>query len=172
MTTSDIIAIFSLIFSILAIVFSIFIYLKDQKRNNQDQLFQEKLNSYKELMNTAKSTYSKFFDIVDYVQFFTGEKKQWEKKFQKYSGVYYGLAFEFKYCLSRNSFILQEQILSKLEELEFALIHFVTSSYHQDNEITFSAYESIGQQIEEIEELIRSDLNIKNLNKGLQKRIK
>jgi len=172
MNISDIIAFFSLIFSILAVIFSFFIYVKDQKKNNQDQLFQEKLNSYKELMSIAKSTHSKFSDIIDYVQFFDGNEKQWEKKFLKYSGEYYGMAYEFKYCLSKSSFIFQEHILSKLKELEFSLIFFVTSSFHQDNEITFNAYDNIAYQIEEIEKLIKSDLNISNLSKGLEKRIK
>lgn len=171
MNASNIISILSLLFSILAIIFSIFIYINDQKRNNQDQLFQEKLNSYKELMSIAKNTYSKLFDVVDYVQYFNGDPKEWEKRYQKFSGVYYGLAFEFKYCLSKNSFILQEQIFLKLKALELSLIHFVTSSSHQDSEISFEAYEDIGLQIEEIEELIKLDLNINNLNHGLKQRI-
>ncbi|MFD2904659.1 hypothetical protein [Sphingobacterium anhuiense] len=172
MSNSDIISFFSLLFSIMAVIFSVFVYLKDQKRNNQDQLFQEKLNSYKELMHIVKSTHAKFFDVVDYVQFYKGDKNQWKKKFLKYSGAYYGQAYEFKYCLSKNSFILQENILNKLQELEFSLIHFVTSSAHQDSEITFNAYDHIGYQIEEIEKLIKLDLNINNLNIGLEKRIR
>lgn len=172
MTNSDFIAIFSLIFSILALVFSVFIYFKDQKRNNQDQLFQEKINAYKELLNIAKTTFTKFFDIVDYVQYFEGDKNQWEKKYQKFSGNYYGMAFEFEYCLSKNSFLLQDEIYSKLKELEFSLIHFITSSSNQSKEITFEAYEGIGNRIEEIESLIKTELNINSLNKGLNKRIK
>lgn len=172
MNISNLIAVFSLFISLLAIIFSIFTYLKDRKRNNQDQLFQEKLNTYKELLSIAKTTHSKFFDIVDYVQFFSGDKNQWEKKFNKYSGTYYGLAFEFKYSLSKNSFMLKKQVLSKFEGLEFSLIHFVTSSYHQDSEITFDAYENIATQIEEIEKIIKDELNVDALTKGLEKRIK
>lgn len=172
MNISDTVATFSLLFSLIAIAFSIFTSIKDQKRNNQNQLFQEKLNAYKELLGMAKTTFSKYFDIVDKVQFFGRDEKQWDKKFDKFSGIYYGMSYEFKYCIAKNSFIIPDDILNKFEELEFSLVHFVTSSYHQDSEITFTAYDNIGQQIEEIEEMIKLDLNINNLTRGLEKRIK
>lgn len=106
MNTTDTIAFFALLVAILALLFSFFVYLKDRKRNNQDQLFQEKLSSYKELLNLAKTTYSKLFDLVDIIQSFQGDENQWEKKYSKISGSYYGLAYEFSYALSKNSFII------------------------------------------------------------------
>lgn len=45
MTTSDTLSTGALLISLLAFIFSCFTYLKDKKRNNQDQLFQEKLTS-------------------------------------------------------------------------------------------------------------------------------
>jgi len=68
MNTTDSIAFFALLVATLALIFSFFVYLKDRKRNNQGQLFQKKLPSYKELLNLAKTTYSKFFDLVDLIQ--------------------------------------------------------------------------------------------------------
>ncbi|MYY44362.1 MULTISPECIES: hypothetical protein [Weeksellaceae] len=172
MNTTDTIAFFALLVAILALLFSFFVYLKDRKRNNQDQLFQEKLSSYKELLNLAKTTYSKLFDLVDIIQSFQGDENQWEKKYSKISGSYYGLAYEFSYALSKNSFIIPELILVELTELEAALIHFVTTGSHQNSEITIASYERLEERIERVENLIRKDLNIENLSRELNKRLR
>lgn len=172
MNTTDTIAFFALLVAILALFFSFFVYIKDRRKNNQDQLFQEKLSSYKELLFLAKTTYVKFFDIIDSIQYFEGNESQWEKRYTKISGSYYGLAYEFKYALSKNSFIISEHILNELSELECALIHFVTTGYHQNSEMIVSSYASLDERIEKIENLMRIDLNIENLNISLNKRIK
>ncbi|MFN1218161.1 hypothetical protein ACKW6Q_14415 [Chryseobacterium kwangjuense] len=172
MNTTDTIAFFALLVAILALIFSFIVYLKDRRRNNQDQLFQEKLSSYKELLSLAKSTYSKFFDIIDYIQSFSGDENQWEKKYLRISGPYYGLAYEFNYALSKNSFIIPDDILNELTELELALTHFVTAGHHQSSEIAISSYEKLEKRIEKIENLIRKDLNIENLSRGLNNRLR
>lgn len=171
MTTSDTLSAGALIISLSALVFSFFTYVKDRKRNNQDQIFQEKLTSYKELLHLARTTYLKFFDIIDYIQYFNGDQNQWNKKYNKISGSYYGLAFEFKYALSKVSFIIPENICNELFELEFALTHFVTSGYHQDSELSMKAYDSLDERIDSIENLIKSDLSVNKLNLSLTKRI-
>ncbi|SMO54073.1 hypothetical protein SAMN06265171_102421 [Chryseobacterium rhizoplanae] len=171
MNTTDSIAFFALLVATLALIFSFFVYLKDRRRNNQDQLFQEKFSSYKELLNLAKTTYSKFFDLVDLVQFFQGNQYQWEKKYSKISGYYYELAYTFSYALSKTSFFIPSDILNKFTELEAALIHFVTVASHQNSEISITSYEKLQEQIETIESLIRKDLNIENLSLGLHKRL-
>ncbi|UWX59761.1 hypothetical protein N0B40_15235 [Chryseobacterium oranimense] len=172
MNTADTIAFFALLIAILALFFSFFVYLKDRRRSNQDQLFQEKLSSYKELLNLAKTAYSKFFDIVDYIQSFRSDEDQWEKKYIKVSGPYYGLAYEFNYALSKNSFIIPEEVLVELTKLDDALIHFVTAGHHQNSEISITSYDKLEKQIEKVESLIKKDLNIENLSFGLNKRLK
>lgn len=171
MNITDTIAFFALLTLFLALFFSCFISFKDKKRNNQDQLFQEKLASYKELLYLAYTAHEKYFDLVDYVQSFNGDEAQWEKKYLKISGSYFGLAFEFKYALLKSSFIIPKEILEEINELEFTLTHFVTSVHHRSVEITSKAYNVLAERIENIENLIRKDLNIDNLNIGLNKRI-
>ena len=59
-------------------------YEKLVRKETMRKYFQEKLNAYKELLGMAKTTFSKYFDIVDKVQFFARDEKQWDKKFDKF----------------------------------------------------------------------------------------
>lgn len=172
MTPSENIALIAVGISLLAFLISFLSFRREKKKANQDLLFQEKINAYKEISFLGNKIYSDFFDIINRVQEFDGTKKEWDKKFIKFSGDYYDQAFEFQNLLSKYMVILPSKIYESVENYSLNLMGFVTMSGHNDNEIIIDGYDRLGDQLKIIIKLIRADLNSDKLNVGLSKRIK
>jgi len=169
---SENIALVAVGISLLAFLISYLTYRREKRKANQDLLFQEKINAYKEISFLGNKIYSDFFDVINLVQDFDGTKKEWEKKFIKFSDDYYDQAFEFQNLLSKYMVILPNKIYKSVEDYSMNLMGFVTMSAHNDNEIIIDGYDRLGDHLKVVIELIRSDLNVDKLNVGLSKRIK
>ena len=171
MNTSDILSSVAIILSIASIILTFLNYNREKNKSNQDLLYQDKLNSYKELMFLANDCFAKLFDIVNKVQDNTYKKDLWEKKWHKFSGTYYSVGFNFQKHVQKNSLIIPEKIYNNLFEISNEFIGFVTSSYHCEVSITHNSYEYLSEHLFEIENMFKSDLKIDILEKGLKSRI-
>lgn len=172
MTTSENIAFIAVGISILALLISFLTYRREKKKVNQDLLFHEKINAYKEISFLGNKIYEDFFDIINLVQDFEGTRKEWDKKYIKFSGNFYDQTFEFQNLLSKYMVILPNKIYKSVEEYSMNLMSFVTIASHNDNSLIIDVYDKLGDQLKVMIELIRYDLNVDNLNIGLSRRIK
>ncbi|MFI1770185.1 hypothetical protein [Thalassobellus citreus] len=172
MTLSENIALIAVGISLLAFLISFLSFRREKKKSNQDLLFQEKINAYKEISFLGNKTYGDFFDIINLVQEFDGTKKEWDKKFVKFSDDYYDQAFEFQNLLSKYMVVLPNKIYKSVNDYSMNLMGFVTISGHNDSELIIDGYDRLGDHLKIVVELIRADLNVDKLNVGLSKRIK
>lgn len=172
MDNSDKISILALIISIGACLIAYFAFKRDKKKGNQDLIYQEKISAYKELMFSANKAYSRFYDIVNKVQFYEGKPEDWEDDFMKFSGTYFMMGYEFRDLLFKNMIVIPNHIFVEMDKLTIVLIGFVTSSAHCNTEITFQTYDKLGRKLKKITNLIRKDLNVEKLDDELAKRIK
>lgn len=172
MKASENIALIAVGISIFAFLVSFLTFRREKKKVNQDLIFQEKLNAYKEISFLGNKIYGDYFDIINLIQEFEGSSKKWEKKFLKFSNNYYDQAFEFQNLLNKYMVILPSNIFKSVEEYSMNLMGFVTVSSNCNNEIIIDSYDRLGNHLQNIIELIRIDLNADKLNLELSKRIK
>lgn len=172
MTYSEYFSIIAITISLSAIIISYLTYRREKKQANQDILFQEKLLAYKEISFFANKLHSDFYLIVEIVQDFEGSEKDWEQKFDSYSSQYYKQAFDFRKSLSMYMVLFPNKIYLQIEEFAMNSVGFVTSSSHGKSDITIDSYDKLENQLYNIIDLIRSDLNVDNLNIELSKRLR
>ena len=172
LTNSEYFSIIAILISLSAILISYFTYRREKKKANQDILFQEKLLAFKEISFLANKLHFDFYSLVEVVQDFEGNEKEWEEKFDKISNQYYEQAFDFQNLLSKYMILFPNKIYLKIEEFAMNSVQFVTSSSHGENEITINSHDKLENQLHNIIDLIRSDLNVDKLNIELSKRIK
>ena len=172
MTLSENIAIIAIGISLFAFLISFLSFRRDKKKANQDLLFQEKLNAYKEISFLGNKIYGDFFDLINLIQEFEGKPEKWEKRFVKFSDQYYDQAFEFQNLLNKYMVILPNKIFKSVEDYSMNLMGFVTVTGSGNNEIIIDSYVRLGDHLQIIIELIRKDLNADKLNVELSKRIK
>lgn len=172
MTSSEKISILALGISLIALLITYLTFKREKKKANQDLLFQEKINAYKDISFLGNKIYREFFDVVNNVQFYEGKAKKWEKEFLEFSGDFYAKSFEFENIVSKHMVIIPSKIYDACSEFSFVLTQFVTTAGHCDNEIIINGYDKLGFKLEELIELIRTDLNADKLNLELSKRIK
>ncbi len=172
MTSSEKISLIALGLSLIALLITYLTFQRDKKKANQDLLFLEKINAYKDISYIGNKVYREFFDVVNNVQFYEGKPENWEKEFLKFSGIYYSKAFEFENTVSKHMVIIPSQIYNVCEELSFILTQYITTASHCDSEIIGNGYDKLGIKLEKLIEIIRIDLNSDKLNLELSKRIK
>lgn len=171
LTSSDIISLLAFVISGFALFISYLTFRRDKKKANQDLLFHEKINAYKDISFEGNKIFREFFDLINFVQNYKGDKKNWEKEFFKFSGEFYGKAYEFEYTISKYVVIIPSEIYKACSEYSFTLAGYVTTSMHCNSGIIGNTYDKLGIKLEHIIKLIRDDLNVDKLNLELSKRI-
>lgn len=170
MESPELLALFAVLVSILALIVPYLTFRREKKQANQDILFQEKINAYKDIARRSFNLYRDYFDIVDKVQFYEGTKEEWEKTFREEIFPQFMISEEFKKQLFTYTVILPNNIFKVAEHLSEDLLAFITSASHCDNEIIINGYDHIEREIFELIDLIRKDLNTDSLNMELLKR--
>jgi hypothetical protein len=158
--------------SFFALIIAIQTYRQDKRKANQDLLFEEKMKAYQEIIFQARTITTSLFDLVDEVQFSELTKEEWEAKFQTISGQYYAMTFDYRNLLFRYITIIPNNVFSSLHDFSSRLTMFVTSSAHCNTEITVNSYDRIEHHSNQIIDIIRKDLHVDKLDRGLSSRIK
>jgi hypothetical protein len=172
MTSSDIVAIFATVISICALMVTFLSYRRDRNKSNQDLIFQEKINAYKDLIFHANNIFESFFDLIDQVQDHEGTKKAWVKYFEKESDNFDELVTDFQDAIFRSIPIIPNKIYSELIAFGLESRHFVTSAFNGNAKLTIKAHENLEISLRKIISLIREDLTVDKLNVNLSKRLK
>ena len=136
MESSNILALFALIVSTLALVIPYLTYRRDKKRANQDIIFQEKINAYKDIIYRAFNLHRSYFAIVDRVQFYEGTKEDWEEKiFREEIWPHFEISEEFKKQLFMYTVIIPNKIFKVAKHLSEDFLAFITSASHCESNI-------------------------------------
>ena len=171
MNFTEYIAITAILISFVALITPYLTFKRERKKSNEDIIFKEKIDAYKDICHKAHEIYTNFFDLVDKVQFYEGTSEEWEKKIPEYIGENYKVGFDFKKRVYQFVVLLPNEIFKKAEDLSEHFLGFVTTTTHCDAKSTIDAYDFLGNQLGELIELVRLDLNVDKLNIDLSKRI-
>lgn len=172
MTSSDIVAIFATAISIFALILTFLSYQRDRNKSNQDLIFQEKIDAYKDLIFHANNIFESFFDLVQEVQDHEGTKKAWVKYIEKESTNYDSLVTDFQDTIFKAIPILPNKIYMELLEFGHESRHFVTSAFNGNAKLTIKAYDNLELSLRKIISLVRRDLRVDKLNVSLSNRLK
>ncbi|WP_333600412.1 hypothetical protein [Flavobacterium sp.] len=171
MTSSDNLAIFASVISIIALLIPFLSFRRERNKSNQDFIFQEKVLAYKDLIFQASQTYEQLFFLVEELQEFEGTKEEWEVAHGEECGRYYSLGYDFQKVIFRNIPILPNNIYKEMDSFSHEAIHFVTSAFNCNSNLTTTAYDNLEISLEKIIELVRIDLKVEKLNLNLAKRL-
>lgn len=172
MTSSDITAILTTLISICALVVATLSYQRDRNKSNQDFLFQEKVNAYKELIFHINFMFESFFDIMDEMLDHEGSNMKWEKFLKKESGYYDDLVADFYNSIFKALPMIPSDIYKELIKFGQDSTQFIDSAFEKNEALTTEAHEKLDKNLKIIINLVRKDLNVDKLNLSLSNRLK
>lgn len=162
----------------IALTYSILSYRQSHKMNNENILYQEKIQAYKYIMYALSdllNTMGLYFDI-------TCDKLEQKNINKEDKSELRDLIYEiddkineFDNCIKSNSSILPNKIVSKLEDLAYDLFDvepLIGDVQKNDLQNYDKSLDTFFDQAEKLVGMFRKDLNTKELNQGLFRRIK
>ncbi|WP_343534031.1 hypothetical protein [Pedobacter sp.] len=163
--------------SVVALVYSIRSYKQSHKINNENILYQEKINAYKDIMYSLS-------DLLNTIQLYlqlTEEKIKQKalkeediEEISEFTDEIDDKVNEFDNVVKANSSILPNKILNKLDYLVFELFDVKPLIDLEKYEIPIyeKSLDTFYEQAGILVDAFRKDLNTKALNQTLFKRIK
>jgi hypothetical protein len=171
MTASDISALFAILISVLALLFTFLNFKRERNKINQDLIFQEKISAYKDLISQANQTYESLYPLVTKVQEFEGTPEEWLSFFVEVRAEYSNLGYEFQKLLFKHLPILPNEIYKEMDKFCTKIIEFVTITIDCNSETTMKSYNNLEKKLHKIIDCTRADLNVDKLNIVLSKRL-
>lgn len=172
MTSSDIIAIITILISVGAFFIATLSFRRDRNKSNQDFLFQEKVIAYKELIFHVNFIFESFFDIMEEMLDHEGSITKWEKFLNKESGYYDGLVADLYKSIFRALPMIPSDIYKELIKFGQDSTLFIDSAFDKNEALTIEAHEKLDKNLRNIINLVRKDLNVDKLNLSLSNRLK
>lgn len=163
----------TLAFALTALFISLIQHRRSRRISNEDVIFKEKLNIYKNLSKKAAIYIEQTYSVIEWQQDYEGTKEEWieegaRKNFEKYMVS----VNEFDAELLEYSPILPEPYIRKAQELNEKMTRLLVNSYHFDNLILFETYDQLIDLQNELINLSREDLHVDILQNSLKKRLK
>lgn len=172
MTSSDLIAIFTILISLCALIVATLSFQRDRNKSNQDFLFQEKILVYKELIFHVNFIFESFFDLMDEMLDHEGSKKKWGKFLNKESEYYDNLVDEFYNSIFKALPAIPSDIYKQLIYFGQESRQFITSAFDKNEVLTIEAHEKLEKSLRNVIDMVRKDLNVDKLNMQLSHRLK
>ncbi len=168
MEVSDQITFFAVFLSVLAFILSYLTFKREQKKSNEDILYQEKINAYKDIVYEAKKIYHEYYIIVNALEKDHSATLQSET----YLNRYFEKAYEFDNLISKFIILLPNTIYTELDTFSDSLTEFLSEISLTNPHENKLEYKKLKNQLSSIISLIRSDINIDELTIELNDRIK
>jgi hypothetical protein len=172
MDFTKVLAYIAILISLVALVFTYLIFKRGRKKVNEDILFKEKIYAFKDICHRTHEIYTNFYDLVDKVHFIEGTSEEREWKVPEFIGEQSKDINDYKKRVYQFVILLPNDIFKKAEDLSKHFLGFVSSITESDSKSTVDDYDFLGNQLEELIELVRSDLKVDKLSLDLSQRIK
>lgn len=173
MNTLEIITLCNTILTTAALTVTYFNYHHSRKKDFQDKLFQIKLDAYKELNAKCYDAYLKlninshpFNEVYNIIS-----KTAWDIYFDKEITKLYHVGFNLQETIYSYSYLLPNDVIEKYYNFSSFCLSFITNSAHYDTGLMSDTTEKLWENYTQLINLIRHDLNIEMIDKGLLKRI-
>lgn len=177
MSGETLIELLAILIASAALICSFLSYRQSHKINNENILYQEKINAYKDIMYALSdllNTIDLYFDLTDEKLDRKKLGEEHKKEALEFTEEIERKSNEFDSEVKANAAILPGKILSKLEDLAYNLFRLkpLVDLQKSDVENYDKSLEGFYEQAEKLVGMFRKDLNTKELNQGLFRRIK
>lgn len=173
MTPIEIFTLINTLLTTLTLTISYFNYHHSRKKDFQDKLFQIKLDAYKDLnakcydayltLNINSTPFNKIYDFEN--------KADWDVFFDKEFKGLYKVGFQLQESIYGYGYLLPNDVIEKYFDFSNFCLGFVTMSAHFDTALIVDNSDRMWAYYIELLNLIRHDLKIEVIDKGLLKRV-
>lgn len=170
---NDGIAIFNIIILAINVGIIYWTLIHNKKKDFEDQLFKEKFDTYKDLIESAYDALKKldinsspFVEIYD-----IKTKKEWEEYFPKMAAKMFKIGFGLEDKIRKKSIYLPANIAEKFIEYSRLCVWYVTNCYHYDTGLIIDVQDKLWDLFFDLTNEIRADLKIDLIDESLKKRI-
>ncbi|MEZ0485403.1 hypothetical protein [Fibrella aquatica] len=161
-----------IILAVLSFLLSgILVYWRENKKQFQEKIFEQKLGAYKEIIEELGMYYEDVFSFLNYFQFYEQSAEQWLIDSKPYFAEYFPKAFALKRLYYKNLILLPEPLLTHLDEVLGRCIRHITVHHHIHTTIPLDSHDELYDLIAAFAEKAREDLSISVLNGTLNKRL-
>ena len=168
----------SILIAMSAFVLSLSIYNRESKKNNEDILYQEKINSYQNIASALWKHYSNTFEYIELVQ---GKVDFKSSEVMEVVKIHEEFEIKLNVMKVRNSTVIPNNVIYALnqylnisEKLQVECINRVLAEdfgNYQYNQPLFKDYDELGSHVNSIINLMREDLKTEALNVSLFERL-
>lgn len=147
--------------------------IHNRKKDFEDQLFKEKFDTYKMLIEDAYDAIVKldvnaspFVEIYD-----IKTKEEWETYFQKHAGRMFEIGFGLEEKIRKKSIYLPVNVVDKFVEYSNLCVWYVTNCFHYDTGLIIDVQDKLLDLFFDLTNEIRSDLKIDLIDESLKNRM-
>ncbi|TFF37889.1 hypothetical protein [Mucilaginibacter psychrotolerans] len=173
MSTIEIFTLCNTILTTVTLTVTYFNYHHLRKKDFQDKLFQIKLDAYRDLnakcydayltLNINSEPFNEIYNIET--------KEEWDKYFEKEFMGLYKVGFGLQESIYGYAYLLPTAVIEKYYDFSNFCLGFVTMSAHFDTGLIVDNTDRMWGYYAELLNLIRHDLKIEVIDKGLLKRV-
>ena len=168
------------IISVVAAVFSILTYKRNRRIENENHLYRMKMDIYAKVLSEITTFLNRLQDYVRQFKEYGKTTLELTSKIEELNSLAKNvddLIFTFDESVTKNSLVISQGVLIQLNSFSLKLFGTEIPKAHQSKQVQI--VESIDNYVAEIiidandiNELMRRDLNIDELNLSLYRRIK
>jgi len=173
MTNIEIITLSNTVLTTVTLALAYFNYSHSRKKDFQDKLYQLKLDAYKDLnakcydAYLALSSNAEPFDQLNEID----TPEEWDKVLGKASSKLYKIGYGLQESFFGYAYLLPDKVLDQYHEYSNFCIGFATMAFHYDTVLIADNTDRLWDYYTGLVNLIRQDLNIEVIDKGLLKRV-
>ncbi|MEZ5084330.1 MAG: hypothetical protein R2750_12930 [Bacteroidales bacterium] len=146
---------------------------RTRRQNNEDYIFNQKLDCYRVLIRKSFDFLQDTFSLLDELPDFKGTKDEWTKeKMPSLYRLHYPKIEQMECTIKEYSFLFPEYFIDEFDNFLFRSARFIVEHYHFNNEHSINNYDKLTEIHNELINLTRKDLHINVLNKKLNYRLK
>lgn len=149
-------------------------YRFSKKKDFEDKLFQIKIDAFKEINDACFSAYQKldvnstpFVEMYDFKS-----EKEWRKYHKKKITPLFKIGIDIEKLVFKHTLFLPPKIVDKIDNYGQYCLSYITQYGHFDSGLNCESYDRLWEMYTELLGLLREDLKVLELEKGLVSRIK
>lgn len=158
--------------AILAWIVSFIQLRRSRRQNNEDIIFQNKIDAYRQIILQAYDFLQKSFFILDELPDFKGNKNEWtEKRMPELFRQLNPLIEKMDSDFIAQVMFMPDDFIKKYNEFSFKCQRLLVEHYHFDNQLSIDTYMKLTEMHNDLINEVRQDLHINLLNEKLKYRL-
>jgi hypothetical protein len=170
--TGTIIQLIAIGLAVLAWVVSFVQLRRSRRQSNEDIVFQNKIEAYRNVVLLTYDFLQKSYFILDELSDFKGDEKKWvEQRMPEIFRQLNPLLDKIESDFIGHVVFLPEDFIKKYNDFSFKCQRFLVEHYHFDNKISIETYTTLTEMHSDLINQVRKDLHIDLLSEKLKYRL-